>query len=397
MATFTASIKINAVSNLAKVLKPVQKSIKAITKGAQRMAKAWKKNADQFKKFARAAKLMAAAATAAMIALIKSTANYGDNLAKTSQKVGISVKNLQKLRFSAQLGGASIRDMDTALKVFSRSIDEAAGGMAEYKEQFDRLGISVLDNNGKMKTSEALLLEVADVFTQLEDGAAKASLAQQLFGRSGLNMIPMLNQGSAAILAQGKELESLNLLMTEDQAKAAEQFNDDLLRLTTELKLMSVAIGTDLIPPMTDFINKTREALAPLREWIRTNDTLIPTLEAMWSILKGIGAVIELVIRGVQQLGTWIGAASGEVENFFRKLAPVLDRVQSIRGFFGDIGGRINETVEIVQSAFSPEPSELNIKMEIDDQGRKTFTIPAASVGINFDADVGIMLPQEAF
>lgn len=67
------------------------------------------------------------------------------------------------------------------------------------------MGIKVQDANGNLKSSDQLLKEVAGKFAGYQDGAAKAALAQELFGRSGAELMPLLNAGAEGISAiQGR-------------------------------------------------------------------------------------------------------------------------------------------------------------------------------------------------
>ena len=59
---------------------------------------------------------------------------------------------------------------------------------------FKALGISVKDNEGNLRSSEEVFLDVADKFSKMEDGAGKTTLAIKLFGKSGADLIPLLNQ-----------------------------------------------------------------------------------------------------------------------------------------------------------------------------------------------------------
>ena len=149
--------------------------------------------------------------------MIKSAIDAADHLNKLSQKIGISVEALSTLRFAAQLSDVSLETLQKGIKGLSQNIAEANTGVGDGAQVFDALGISVKNADGSMKSTEAVLLQMADVFANLEDGAVKTALAVKLFGKSGMDMIPFLNQGAAGINQLTAEAERLGLKLTTEK------------------------------------------------------------------------------------------------------------------------------------------------------------------------------------
>ena len=148
------------------------------------------------------AKTMAIAGVAAgagLLVITRKVAQTGDEIAKLSKKVGISTEILSGYSHAAELSGTSLTGMTTGLRRLSANIVDAERGLLESKRAFSALDISIKNSDGSLKELNPMLLEVADKFARMEDGAVKAGLAQDLFGRSGLEMIPMLNEGSAGL------------------------------------------------------------------------------------------------------------------------------------------------------------------------------------------------------
>jgi hypothetical protein len=133
--------------------------------------------------------------TAAMVAIVKSTADYADNLAKKSRQLGVSVELLSELNLAARIGGASLDSLATGLRRLAVNAVDASRGTGEARHAFVQLGIAVTDTEGKMKSQRDLLLEVADRFQKMPDGIHKTAAAQRIFGRSGSELIPVLNMG----------------------------------------------------------------------------------------------------------------------------------------------------------------------------------------------------------
>ena len=223
---------------------------------------------------------------AGFAAMIKNAIDAADQLNKLSQKIGISVEALSMLRFAAQLSDVSLETLQKGIKGLSQNIAEANTGIGDGAQVFDALGISVKNADGSMKSTEAVLLQMADVFANLEDGAVKTALAVKLFGKSGMDMIPFLNQGAAGINQLTAEAERLGLKLTTETARSAEAFNDNLTALKASSSSLGIALARDFLPELTNITNAMREA---------ANEA--GTLKALW---VGLGGVGNLIFNGTE-------------------------------------------------------------------------------------------------
>jgi len=187
---------------------------------------------------------------------IKSSIDAADAMYTMSQKVGIATDTLSKLAYGAKLSEVGTEELGVSLGKLNKNIAETARGTGEAQEAFKAMGIEVKDSNGNIKSTDAILLEVAQKFSGYADGANKAALAMALFGKSGANMIPFLNNGKAGIEAMGKELERLGGVIMPDAAKRANEFNDNLDRLKVSGNSLAMEIGNKLIPYLTDLSNQ---------------------------------------------------------------------------------------------------------------------------------------------
>jgi ribosomal protein L12E/L44/L45/RPP1/RPP2 len=164
----------------------------------------------------------------ALVAAGKAALDTADNLSKLSQKTGISVESLSLLKPIAEQSGVSLEGLAKGMQKLATAMVEAAGGSKEQVEAFSRLGVSVKDAAGQLRPTEDVLLDLADAFAAMPDGAEKSALAVKLFGKSGVELIPFLNQGRAGIEQLKQKFKELGLEISGDTAKAAEKFNDTL-------------------------------------------------------------------------------------------------------------------------------------------------------------------------
>lgn len=202
------------------------------------------------------------AAGSALFALVKSTANFGEELVKTSQKTGIAVEALSGLEYAAKLSDLSNETLVRGLKTLSQNMVEAATHTGDGEAVLRRFGLSATDSSGKLKPTQQMLLEVADVFAKHADGAGKAEAAVKLFGKAGMDLIPFLNQGKSGITQLMTEAERLGVVMSTQDAEAANTFNDRLKELTAANRGLSLALGRELLPAFTQLVETMRDFVA---------------------------------------------------------------------------------------------------------------------------------------
>ena len=185
-----------------------------------------------------------------LVALTKNVLNANDELAKMSQKIGISVEALAGLQHAGSLAGVSLEQIQKGVKSVSGQLFDASSGLIESQRNFDALGVSVKDAKGDLRGAESVIIELADKFADMKDGTEKTALAVKLFGKSGLEMIPLLNSGSDALarmVAEGKELNPV----TAETARQSEIFNDNMERLAGKLRQAGIEIANRVIPSIS--------------------------------------------------------------------------------------------------------------------------------------------------
>jgi hypothetical protein len=241
------------------------------------------------KSFQKIAITMAAigAAAGGLFLVAKSTADFADSVSDTAKALGVGTRELQRLRYAAQIGGATVEKMDTSLKFLARNAVEAAKGTGSQADAFKLLGVRVVDVNGKMKTSEQLILETSDAFARMSDGAQKTATAMNIFGRDGAAMLPFLSQGSVAIENMMREAEQLGYVLDEEALVAAGAFNDNMDRLKFAAIGLRNILGSELIPIFT-------EITSGIIEWVKANRELIKTGAKEW--VESLGKVMSYVI-----------------------------------------------------------------------------------------------------
>lgn len=183
------------------------------------------------------------AAAAAIAAPIKSAIDRADELSKAAQKVGIGTKALSELAYAAELSDVEFEALKKSLGIFNKQL---TGNETLLK----RNGIATRDANGQYRETQDIIRDLADLFAKTPDGPQKAALAMKLFGKSGADMIPLLNGGSKAMREAADEAARLGKTISDSAGKRAEAFNDNLTRLKSVVVGVATALANEFLPSL---------------------------------------------------------------------------------------------------------------------------------------------------
>lgn len=197
-----------------------------------------------------------AAVVTSLAAITKQVIDTGDALSKMSVKTGVAVEDLSKLEYAAGLSGVSMEQLEKGLVALGQQIGAAGAGNAEAAKKFESLGVSVRDAaTGQIRPTIDVFYDLADAIAAMPEGAAQTNAAIDIFGaKVGRDLVVALAGGSEAIKAMGQELTDLGSVMSTELAKASEEFNDNLDRLTKLSSTAGIAIGNSLLPSLNKLL-----------------------------------------------------------------------------------------------------------------------------------------------
>jgi hypothetical protein len=228
-----------------------------------------------------------------------------------SQKFGVSAESLMAFGHSADLAGTSIEGLSKGLQKLNVAMTNAATGEGgKAADTLKALGVVSKSTAGNMKSTEDVLIGLADKFADMEDGAAKTAMAVAIFGKSGAELIPLLNQGSKELARQAKEARDLGLVLDNETARGLEAFGD---RWETSRKSMLgfwTQLAGQLLPTMNFMLDK-------IKEWLGTEGGVKSW--AKWAA-DGVKAVVEYAFEAgaaFARLRENVAAAGTAFANFF--------------------------------------------------------------------------------
>lgn len=210
-------------------------------------------------------KIKKAAASAISVAAVKKgidtlmnfaneVSSVGDKIDKQSQALGLSRKAYQEWDYILGQNGASIDSLGVSMKTLNSAILSAGEGSKESMTAFRQLGLNV--HEIETMNMEDQFDAVVRAFQKMPAGAQKSALAVKLFGRNGMELLPLLNQSETSLDELRARAEELGIIMSDDAVDASVAYNDAMDDLNRTFNGLKYSVGAKLLPALTTAVGR---------------------------------------------------------------------------------------------------------------------------------------------
>jgi len=293
--------------------------------------------------FARRAKIaagiMAAAAVAAGVAMLRSGLQAIDEQAKLAASLNTTTASMQVLARAADLAGVSQGEVSQATIMMTKSLSQAAAGTGPAVKALQQLHLSATDL-AKLPV-DAKIIAIQDAIARFIPKAQQAAVASQIFGaRAGLIFTRI---DSATLRQATQDVQDFGVAVSESDAAQIQRTNDALSRMGLLWRGISNQLAVAAAPALEAIANAMAaigKTTGPLGSAIRILFNRlgeIATIAATFAAVLGGRLVISLAsaalgIRGVSislialrgaLIRTGIGAlivGAGELVYWFGRL-----------------------------------------------------------------------------
>lgn len=247
--------------------------------------------------------LGAAAGATALGLLIKRQIDNADAMSKSAQRAGVTTEALSRLAWAGELSDVSLGSLTTSMGRLSNVMSQViAGTSKETVALFDALGISITDASGRMRGADAVMGDIADVFASMENGADKTAIAIRIFGRSGAELIPLLNNGRRGLAEMADEADRLGITISTDMGRRAEAFNDAMTRVRAVFQGIVVQLAGEVLPHLEAFADRLNDPAMVANVQSIARDVV----SALGTIATALGKLISL-FKQLKEWTEWAG------------------------------------------------------------------------------------------
>ena len=240
-------------------------------------------------------------------------AEFGDNIDKTSQKIGISAEAYQEWGYVFDRCGANVDNLQTGMKKLSTVITDATNGSSSAAEKLSAVGLSIDDLNGKSQDEQLSI--VISALQDMESGAARTAAATDLLGKSATDMGAVLNMSAEDTQALIDEAHEYGMVMSNDAVAASAAFEDSLTKLQGAMGGMKNRMVGELLPGITMIMDGLSDLVAGneqageeikngVESVISSGSEMIPQAVELLSmiaaaVLESAPAIIQALAQGI--------------------------------------------------------------------------------------------------
>lgn len=264
---------------------------------------------------------------------VLNTARLGDELSRMNQITGISVGELYAFKNTAERSNISLGELGMVFNFLSRNIFEARNKAGDARAIFEALGVNTA------RPLEQIIRDLAMRFSELKDGEDKQALALQLFGRSGSQIIPLLND-----IANGAE--EVSTVFSDNLAKESSALQNNFTELKQSVEKLSISFGSYLIPALNQFFDDIKER-------------------------RGITGLLIQQFRDMWDAAKW---ATKPLSDVSKMAGDALDSMLGYNKVLGETQRLIkNSPTKLSQLEFTFPMAKKDVPLIITDEQRKRF------------------------
>jgi len=246
-------------------------------------------------------------AGAGMAYLTRTSFQSIDTAAKLSDTIGISIQDLRRLQYAADLSGSSVEGMNKSLGIMVRRLGEAKRGTGQAVISLRKLELSA-DTLTRKSPREAIE-DIAEAINRLPTSADRAAAAAGLFGKSAIELLPTLSLGKSGLQELSREFDRTRGVITRAQATGVEKFNDAVTTLKSSLGGVADTLAISLAPGLENvtkhFTNLivgiqgiSKDTIDSVKSWTK----LIIEMGVFITVVPRVMGVVRTLIKGFKSL-----------------------------------------------------------------------------------------------
>ena len=263
-----------------------------------------------------------------LLGAAKVFADFGAPLDDISKRTGVGAGKLSAYQFAAEQSGTSIEALETALGKMVKTLYAADEESKGAVDSLADLGLGLEELEGLRPDQQ--FEKIADALSRVEDPGKKAALAMQLFGKSGTELLPMIEDGAKGLADMVAQGEALGVVLSDEAIASAAALDDTFVAFWATLKGVTVQIGAAVAGPLTSFLQAASAMIGTVSKWISENQSLIVAIGAVGLGLVTIGTVIASAGVAAAALSAGIGAVGAALAAITSPIGLVIAGVTGV-------------------------------------------------------------------
>ena len=270
----------------------------------------------------------------ATMSAFQDSVDWADDLATLSVQTGISTDTLQAFQYMEGLADVSTETITGSLRKLIRNMDNAADGTGDAADAFKSLGVNIKNDDGTLKDSYSVFLDVVDALGQLDDQTQRDIVAMDIFGRSAQELNTLVAIGSEGINDYAQEARDMGYILGSDVIGKLTTMRDTQDRLNNAIDTIKRE-GAAALAPFVDAL--ANEVLPIVRDFAEQ-------LNALFNGDISFGDFVSNVASGIMEhTGDFQAAAESIINALIEGFANAPNIINAAGELIGNLTDGLKE------------------------------------------------------
>ena len=263
----------------------------------------------------------------ALISMTKKGAEYAKEIKTFSSVTGQSAESLQEFDYAAEMIGVSSDRIRDSLKETTNKMQEARDGNEATAAAYAKLGVSITDANGNLRSAEDVFYDTIDALGQMENRTERDALAMDLMSESAQELNPLIDAGSGALKKYADEAHDMGYVLDNEALTALTEVDDAYQRLQKSQESAKNQLSAEFAPYLTEFYEKITKLIKDGGQAMKESGLV----DSFGMLLETVGNIIAPTDD----------LANGAVPNLTKALRPLSEVVATIADTLQVISGLV--------------------------------------------------------
>lgn len=264
----------------------------------------------------------------------QATEDYGKEVIKVQRLMGGTAEEASGLAAVLKRYGVEVNALPALLRKFSKEVTDLAAmqqqgaSAAELNgNALSRLGVQVVTATGQVKGSREVFLSTLDALSKIKDKNEQLTEAQNVFGRSYAQLMPLIAGGAEAFLKVEAAAKQYGLILTADNLDAVKKNVAAQKDMQMALQGLQVQIGNIIVPVLAQFAQAGDVLIQNFMRIIDSGKLSANTFQFIGDALKVLVDIVSSFSGAeVAALSLFTKSLNG-VGEFFNNLGKVVNGV----------------------------------------------------------------------
>ena len=230
-----------------------------------------------------------------MFEMGKETRAYADNVMQLSTQYGLTTDKIQEFQYMSELTDTSLETITGSMTKLTKNMQTATKGTGDAYARFEKLGISVTDTEGNLRSTDEVFAEAISRLGNVENATERDALAMNIFGKSAMDLNPLIAVGREGLADYREEAHNMGYVLDTDTLESLGAVDDAMQRANKRIDAVKNQIGRYLAP----IVAEITEAFAEWRmsvDWQQVGQVIKTTMEIIGKAIKGLIDIFKTVI-----------------------------------------------------------------------------------------------------